>query len=515
MQGQQAPALVVFSGGTAFNTAATLLRDKVTTRVSHVLPVSDDGGSTAEIVRVLGGPAVGDIRSRCLRLSDASTAEARAVKTLLGHRLRRDDDELAKREWYEILELESPLWEGVSEPYKQTIKAFLVQFQTQLLRHNDGGGGGGSRSSAAMPLSTSSFSSSSSSSSFGATTTGAAASDADGNTGNNNGSEKFCFRNGSVGNFFFAGARTFFRSLDAAIFLYSRVSGIPQESYVLPVIQSDDRLLLGAELSSGTLIRGQNEISHPPSTGTTMGGDDDDMMSPRGGRMSVNKGAGWSRLPSPIRRVLYLSTEGGSQHEVFPQVNPSVLQRLSESDCIVFGMGSLYTSICPALILPGIGEAVAARRNVPKVLILNGSEDRETAGMSAVDIVLAVQSSLNRSWGEYGDEEAHANGAGADDNATKGGVAASGGWATSPPALRLREREIESLEHGVDEYITAVLYPLGCGHEIDEDALKRVGIDNVVPVASRRTDDDEVIYERDALVATIRDIVTSSFTVHR
>lgn len=27
---------------------------KLTTRVAHVLPVSDDGGSTAEIVRVLG-----------------------------------------------------------------------------------------------------------------------------------------------------------------------------------------------------------------------------------------------------------------------------------------------------------------------------------------------------------------------------------------------------------------------------------------------------------------------------
>ncbi len=43
---------------------------QLTTRVAHVLPVSDDGGSTAEIVRVLGGPAVGDIRSRCLRLAD-------------------------------------------------------------------------------------------------------------------------------------------------------------------------------------------------------------------------------------------------------------------------------------------------------------------------------------------------------------------------------------------------------------------------------------------------------------
>ena len=45
--------------------------------MAHVLPVSDDGGSTAEIVRVLGGPAVGDIRSRCLRLADDSNAEVR------------------------------------------------------------------------------------------------------------------------------------------------------------------------------------------------------------------------------------------------------------------------------------------------------------------------------------------------------------------------------------------------------------------------------------------------------
>lgn len=50
---------------------------RLTTRVTHVLPVSDDGGSTAEIVRVLGGPAVGDIRSRCLRLADDSDDEVR------------------------------------------------------------------------------------------------------------------------------------------------------------------------------------------------------------------------------------------------------------------------------------------------------------------------------------------------------------------------------------------------------------------------------------------------------
>lgn len=56
-----------------------------------MLPVSDDGGSTAEIVRVLGGPAVGDIRSRCLRLADTTDSEARAVVRLLHHRLNVDE----------------------------------------------------------------------------------------------------------------------------------------------------------------------------------------------------------------------------------------------------------------------------------------------------------------------------------------------------------------------------------------------------------------------------------------
>ena len=56
---------------------------QLTTRVTHILPVSDDGGSTAEIVRVLGGPAVGDIRSRCLRLADDADAEVQTPNIVL------------------------------------------------------------------------------------------------------------------------------------------------------------------------------------------------------------------------------------------------------------------------------------------------------------------------------------------------------------------------------------------------------------------------------------------------
>jgi len=43
------------AGGTAFNAIAEELKSW-TTSVAHVLPVSDNGGSTSEIVRVIGTP---------------------------------------------------------------------------------------------------------------------------------------------------------------------------------------------------------------------------------------------------------------------------------------------------------------------------------------------------------------------------------------------------------------------------------------------------------------------------
>ena len=337
------PSLVVFSGGTAFNSVAGSLR-ALTTQCAHVLPVSDDGGSTAEIVRVLGGPAVGDIRSRCLRLADDSDSEAEAVRSLLAHRLTHSNPEDAKYEWYAIVEGDSPLWEGVSEPYKHTIRAFLVHFHVNILRHS---------------------------------------------------TERFDFSGGSVGNFFFAGARTFFRSLEAAIFLFSRVARIPEGSLVLPAICTEERLTLAAELADGTVICGQNEISHPGSVSTPC--------------EYLKKHE--ESLQAPIRRVFYLSSEGDrTEHEVSPQPNPRVLSQIAHSDAIVYGMGSLYTSIAPSLVLQGMGEAIAARSDdCPKILILNGAIDREMSlcqyhpgPMSAADVVRSITDALNRKYATRG-----------------------------------------------------------------------------------------------------------------
>lgn len=51
--------LVVFSGGSAANNLVDVferVRESSKSTISYVIPISDNGGSTSEIIRVFGGP---------------------------------------------------------------------------------------------------------------------------------------------------------------------------------------------------------------------------------------------------------------------------------------------------------------------------------------------------------------------------------------------------------------------------------------------------------------------------
>lgn len=197
--------------------------------------------------------------------------------------------------------------QGISEPFKHTIRAFLVHFQANILRH---------------------------------------------------GSRRFNFQSGSVGNFFFAGARIFFRSLEAAIFLFSRVARIPEGTEALPAVCSEGALRLGAELEGGGMLLGQSAISHPAAPGDAP--------------LSVTK-LDTQPLPEAIRRVFYLAADGAdaAEHEVALPANPRTLVALRRADAVVYGMGSLYTSLAPNLVLTGVGDAIA-EANCPKARIFAG-----------------------------------------------------------------------------------------------------------------------------------------------
>jgi len=177
--------------------------------------------------------------------------------------------------------------------------------------------------------------------------------------------------------FFFSGARIFFNSLESAIFLFSKVSSIPSESAVIPVINSNNSVTVGVELEDGSKIIGQNEISHPSVA------NHDNM---------VDKDT-YTSLPSKIKRLFYVNQDN---QEISPIVNPSVLKTIEDkSAVIVYGMGSLYTSIIPNLVLRGIGEAISTKQT-KKLLFLHGSLDRETANMTAVGFIQAITKALNR-----------------------------------------------------------------------------------------------------------------------
>jgi 2-phospho-L-lactate transferase/gluconeogenesis factor (CofD/UPF0052 family) len=111
------PNVVVISGGTAANSLVSAFASLAgPSQLTYVLPIrssphfptftdgSDNGGSTSEISRVLGGPGIGDIRSRLIRLMNDGTPEQAAIKKLMSYRLSRHDGNAARTEWLEIVE---------------------------------------------------------------------------------------------------------------------------------------------------------------------------------------------------------------------------------------------------------------------------------------------------------------------------------------------------------------------------------------------------------------------------
>ena len=132
---------VVLSGGTGCNAFCSAF-DQST---CYVLPVSDDGGSSSEIIRVIGkcilvysccthvmsspgGPSIGDIRSRLIRLIPSpAPPHVNAIRELLGYRFPSACTEHEAREmWREVIEGHSHLWKGVPMDRKELIRGLFT-----------------------------------------------------------------------------------------------------------------------------------------------------------------------------------------------------------------------------------------------------------------------------------------------------------------------------------------------------------------------------------------------------
>lgn len=212
---------LVISGGSGYNE----LLGATPGNTTYVMPISDNGGSSSEIIRTLSGPSIGDIRSRLVRLIPLTTSprlQGRpippksndALHALLSYRLPtagRTRD--IKAEWLDLLEGKHRLWRGIEADRKEVVRGFLVHFQSEILRRAH---------------------------------------------------RNFNLRGLSVGNAFLSAAQKFFRSIQSAIFLFSATTLVAGTgSSVLPCINTNHTATIAAELENGSNIVGQCEISHP------------------------------------------------------------------------------------------------------------------------------------------------------------------------------------------------------------------------------------------------------------
>ncbi|GAA6048805.1 hypothetical protein JCM3770_003631 [Rhodotorula araucariae] len=429
----------VIGGGTGCNAVVAAFQDGL--RTSFILPVSDDGGSSSEVQRVLGGPALGDIRSRLIRLIPPSPPNSPldCIRRLLEYRLPGEDSNKShaqvKGEWQEIVEGTHRLWRGIPGDRKETIRAFLVHFESAVLKKAQRG---------------------------------------------------FNFRKASIGNLFLSGTALFLGSamqVPSAIFLFASLTGISHDRVrIVPVINTSSTVTIAAELENGQILAGQSEISHPsattsaalqhglttptvasalggpPSAGASanyfpltrattpsfpeppvLGAEEDDShsdvplspdlssssrdlsslslsdsplssLSPFSGApnppTSPSRNLEFSKdtsslapLPARIRRIFYLNAYGS---EIYPRPNGVFLSSLRDASCLVYAPGSLYTSIVPCIALRPVGELIArsATRLRFKILLLNATEDRETPAYTAADFVWALTHACARSFAD-------------------------------------------------------------------------------------------------------------------
>jgi 2-phospho-L-lactate transferase/gluconeogenesis factor (CofD/UPF0052 family) len=327
---------------------------------------------------------------------DPSSPETTAIKTLFNHRLSSDSTE-ARHEWLDIVESRHLLWTSIPSPKRELIRSFLNTINLEIVKR-------------VRPTSS------------------------------------FNFQSASVGNLFLTGARLFTGSFESAIYLLGAITGVPSNVNVIPAINSNFSHHISAGLQDGTIITGQNAISHPstPSAPTPITSSsaanllqEEETISPKtkhtrslskeltehdtiedanlpGSLPTLRKQyiaftkTHTSDLPCRIKRIWYINPYG---QEIRPSPNPKVLDSLDSASAVIYSIGSLYTSIIPCLVLKGVGERIKGNGVRYKILILNGSLDRETRAVgvefSARDFIEAISGACKggevreEEWGMY------------------------------------------------------------------------------------------------------------------
>ena len=155
----------------------------------------------------------------------------------------------------------------------------------------------------------------------------------------------------NFGNLFLAAMTEMTGDFQAAVRTMSRVLAV--RGTVLPATLSD--VTLRAEMEDGTEVSGEGAI------------------------------------PQARKKIRRLHLEPND-----PPALDEAVKQVEEADGIVIGPGSLYTSVIPNLLVPGIRAAIV-RSTAPKMYVCNVmTQPGETDDFSALDHVLAIESHAGR-----------------------------------------------------------------------------------------------------------------------
>jgi len=459
--------------------------------LSYVIPISDNGGSSSELIRFFGGPGIGDVRSRLVRLIPASppSPERDAISTLFNHRLSSTSSIEAAEEWQAIVAGTAELWHGIPFAKKELIRAFLNTLNMELLKRSR------------PPTST------------------------------------FDFTSASIGNLFLTGARLFSGSFESAIYLLSSICSIPDSDVrVIPSISSNFSHHIAAGLASGETIVGQNNISHP-TTHTSLAmppaqivangirsrhsidhADDLDVedanipgtlptLRQRNIKFSKEED---EDLPARIDRIWYINPFG---QEMLPPANPRALSAVKEAQAIIFSIGSLYTSLIPSIVLRGMGKALRATSARHKILILNGCLDREVGPssqpFSAFDFVEAIaragEQSREEPWNP--DRSVQNSSQHTTQSATPSQIPQHEKFLSPDLASQVAYR-VASRNSIYRQYVTHVIHLSGEGTpEVDREQLASLGIDCLKLYGRKNVKATGMLYDSQALVGAIEAIL--------
>ena len=484
--------IVVFSGGSAANNLVdvfeTVRRNK-DSLLSYIIPISDNGGSSSELIRVFGGPGIGDVRSRLVRLipSTPPSPERDAISILFNHRLSSTSSAQAAAEWQTIVAGTVDLWNGIPSAKKELIRSFFNLLNLEILKRSRPG-------------------------------------------------SMFDFSSASIGNLFLTGARLFSGSFESAIYLLSSICEIPDDQVrVVPSINSTFSHHIAAGLANGDIIVGQNNISHPAvpvafdahtSSQPVVNGtkprpsidhldwEIEDANIPGTLPTLRQRNIKFSKeededLSARIERIWYINPYG---QEMLPPANPRAVSAIQEAQAVIFSIGSLYTSIIPSIVLRGIGEALRSTSARHKILILNGSLDREVGPSSspftAFDFVEAIARAGEQSRGvpwRPALRTSRSVGNFSPPSPTSDRSHAAHLLAGRAPKSHARSSSKNTLYR---QYVTHVIHLSGEGTpEVDREHLSSLGIDCLKLYGRKHPSGKGMFYDRNALIGAIEAIL--------